>query len=215
MPHKHKHTNTPKKKTDKSNPLIKGPSDLEQMAAELASYAAKKLKPGALAGQLAGAEDEIRQEGVLLALRWYTKYHAGAEGSTGRQPWNAPRSLAISLQFAKRRLLRNLKKSPPTVSIHDIPDEVLLVDHPINPHMSEWSSDRMRIVASKGLAMALGAGTISHANAAVARLVLIQGMSASDAGVQLGISRSGVYQHLIRVKRSLRSLLEQIEVSYQ
>jgi predicted DNA-binding protein (UPF0251 family) len=186
------------------------------MAEELASYAAKKLKPGALPGQLAGAEDDIRQEAVLIALCWYTKYHSAAEGTTIREPWNAPKSLAIAMRYAKWRLLGKFRKSPPTVSIHDIPEAVLMLEHKVstNPHMSEWSTHRMRIVASKGLVMALKAGTISHANAAVARLVYLEGMSAPDAGLQLGISRSAVYQHLKRVKRSLRPLIDEIEVPY-
>lgn len=212
MQHKHNHTHN--KKSDKRNPLTKEPSDLEQMAEELASYAAQKLRTGALSDQLAGAEDDIRQEAVLIALCWFTKYHATAEGTTLRDPWNAPRSLAIAMRYAKWRLLGKLNKSPQTISIHNIPEEVLMLEHQVNPRMSEWSTDRMRIVASKGLVMALKAGTISHANAAVARLVYLEGMSASDAGAQLGISCSGVYQHLNRVKRSLRPLIDEIEVPY-
>ncbi len=216
MTHKHKYTTTPNKSPDKSNPLTKESSDLEQMAKELASYAAKKLRPGALPGQLAGAEDDIRQEAVLIALCWYTKYHATVEGPTIREPWNAPKSLAIAMRYAKWRLLGKFRKSPPTVSIHDIPEEVLMLEHKTstNPHMSEWSTDCMRIVVAKGLVMALKAGTISHANEAVARLVLLRGFSASDAGAQLGISRSGAYQHLKRVRQSLQPLIDEIEVPH-
>ncbi len=212
MQHKHNHTHN--KKSDNPNSLTTEPSDLEQMAEELASYAAQKLRPGVLPGQLAGAEDDICQDAVLIALCWFAKYHAVAEGTSGREPWNAPRSLAIAMRYAKWRHLEKLNKSPQTVSIQNIPEEMLILDHPINPHMSEWSTDCMRIVASKGLVMALKAGTISHANAAVARLVYLEGMSASVAGAQLGISRSGVYQHLNRVKHSLRPLIDEIEVPY-
>lgn len=214
MQHKHKQTTTPNKKPDKINQLAKEQSGIDKMAEELASYAAQKLRPGVLPGQLAGAEDDIRQEAVLIALCWFTKYYTAAEGTTIREPWNAPKSLAIAMRYAKWRLLGKLNKSPQTISIHNIPEEVLMLEHQVNPRMSEWSTDRMRIAVFKGLTMALKAGTISHANAAVARLVLFQGMSAPDAGVQLGISRSAVYQHLNRVKRSLRPLIDEIEVPY-
>lgn len=210
----HKHIAKHNRKSDKSNPLTKDPSDLDKVAEELASYAAKKLRSGVLPGQLAGAEDDIRQEAVLIALCWYSKYYAAPETTTGREPWNAPRSLAIAMRYAKWRLLGKFRKSPPTVSIHNIPEEVLMVGHPINPHISDWSTDRMRIVASKSLVMALKSGTISHANAAVARLVLLQGMPASEAAAQLGITRSAVYQHLNRVKNSLRPLIDEIEAPY-
>lgn len=209
---KSKNRNTNDWKSESRKNITHEPSDdLDKMAEELASYADKKLRPGVLQGKLAGAEEDIRQEAVLLALCWYAKHKQNSEA--GIDAWNAPRSLAIALRFIKRRFLRKIQKSPQTIHINHAPEGML--DHPSNLQQYEWPVDRMRSAVERALTMTLKSGTISHANHVVARLVLIQNLSVSAAGIQLGLTRSAIYQHLKRVNKSIRPLIDQIEVPYQ
>jgi hypothetical protein len=208
---KSKYTHTQNRKSEKSKPFTSEPSDdLENMANELVSYADQKMRTGVLQGLLFGAEDDIKQEAVMLALRWYVKHKRNLNKDS--EPWNAPRSLAIALRFIKRRYLWKIQKSPQTIHINDAPEGIL--DHPSNLQQYEWPADRMRTAVEKALSMTLKSGTISHANHVVARLVLIQNLSVSAAGLQLGLTRSAIYQHLKRVNKSIRPLIDQIEVPY-
>lgn len=210
---KSKYTNTHNRQSDKINPFTNGPSaDLDKMAEELASYAAQKLRPGVLQGQLFGAEEDIRQEAVLLSLCWYAQHKQNPDTDFENEPWNASRSLAIALRFIKRRFLRKNQKSPQTIHINNASEGML--DHPSNLQQYEWPADRMRTAVGIALSMALKSGSISHANHVVARLVLIQNLSVSAVGLRLGLTRSAVYQHLSRVNRSIRPLIDQIEAPY-
>jgi hypothetical protein len=208
---KSKYTNTHNRKSGKNKPFSNELSDdLEKMAEELALYAEQKMRPGVLQGLLFGAEDDIKQEAVMLALRWYVKHKRNLNKDP--EPWNAPRSLAIALRFIKRRFLRKIQKSPQTIYINDVPEGVL--DHPSNLQQYEWPADRMRTAVERALSMTLKSGTISHANHVVARLVLIHNLSVSAAGLQLGLTRSAIYQHLKRVNKSIKPLIDQIEAPY-
>lgn len=208
---KSKNTNTNNRKSDERKPFTNEPSDnLDRMAEELVSYADNKLRPGGLPPQLYGAEDDIKQEAVLLALRWYVKHQRNPDKES--EPWNAPRSLAIALRFIKRRALKKIKKSPKTVHIQNALDVTL--DHPINLHIYQYPVDLMRATVAKALSITLKSGAISHTNHVVARLVLIQNLSVSAAGLQLGLTRSAIYQHLKRVRQSIRPLIDEIEVPY-
>ena len=208
---KSKYTNTNNRKSDERNPFTNETSDdLDRMAEELVSYAEKKLRPGGVPPQLYGAEDDIKQESVLLALRWYVKHQRNSNKDS--EPWNAPRSLAIALRFVKRRALRKIKKSPKTVHIHNASETV--VDHPINLQLYQYPVDRMRTTVARALSITLKSGAISHANHVVARLVLIQNLSVSAAGLQLGLTRSAIYQHLKRINRAIRPIIDEIEVPY-
>ncbi len=208
---KSKNINTHNRKSDKSKSYSNELSDdLERMAEELALYAEQKMRPGVLQGVLRGAEDDIRQEAVILALRWYVKHKRNLNKDT--EPWNAPRSLAIALRFIKRRFLQKIQKSPKTIQINDAPEGIL--DHPSNLQHYEWPADRMRTAVERALSMTLKSGTISHSNHVVAHLVLIQNLSVSAAGLQLGLTRSAIYQQLKKINKSIRPLIDQIEVPY-
>ncbi len=209
---KSKYSNTHNRKSEKRKPFTNEPSDdLENMANELVSYADQKMRTGALQGLLFGAEDDIKQEAVTLALRWYVKHNRSMNKES--EPWNAARSLAIALRFIKRRFLRKIRKRPQTIHINEAPEG--MIDHPSHLQQHEWPADRMRSAVERALSMTLKSGTISHANHVVAHLVLIQNLSVSAAGLQLGLTRSAIYQHLKRVNRSIRPLIEQIDVPYQ
>lgn len=208
---KTKNRNINDRKSDDNKSYNNESSDnLERIAEELVLHADKKLRPGGVPPQLYGAEDDIKQEAVLLALRWYLKYQRNT--SRNSEPWNAPRSLAIALRFVKRRALRKIMKSPKTVHIHNASETV--VDHPINLQLYQYPVDRMRTTVEIALSVTLKSGAISHANHVVARLVLIQNLSVSSAGLQLGLTRSAIYQHLKRINRAIRPIIDEIEVPY-
>jgi len=205
--------NTNNRKSNSSNFKCKNTADdLNLMATELSSLAYSRLPFGVMKDHLAGAEDDIRQDAVLLALCWYTRHQKDVANRKTIEPWNAPRSLAYAMNFIKLRYGTRLKKSPKTVSENDLSESLL--NHEIDTTCFDWTTDRMRAAVAMGLSMALKAGTISDVNAAVARMVLIRGLCVSDATEHFGITRSAIYQHLDRVKRALRPIIDQIEVSY-
>lgn len=182
------------------------------MANELSSLASAKLPSGVIQGNLSGSEEDIRQDAVLLALCWYSRHKKDEVNGNTKEPWNAPQKLAIALNFVKLRYGTRLKKSPKTVSENDLPESIL--HQQIDASRFDWTTDRMRTAVAKGLNIARSSGNISDLNATVARMVLIRGLKVTEAAESLGITRGAVYQHLDRVKRALRPIIDQIEVFY-
>jgi hypothetical protein len=182
------------------------------MANKLSSLAMLKLRSGVMKDHLAGAEDDIRQDAVLLALCWYSRHKKDEVNGNTEEPWNAPQKLAIAFNFVKLRYGTRLKKSPKTVSENDLPESIL--HQQVDTSRFDWTTDRMRTAVAKGLNIARSSGNISDLNATVARMVLIHGLKVTEAAESLGITRGAVYQHIDRVKLALRPIIDQIEVSY-
>ncbi|MDP3850704.1 MAG: hypothetical protein Q8Q59_09390 [Luteolibacter sp.] len=201
-----------RKSNGTSSSLRNTSNEINLMANELSSLAVLKLRSGVMKDHLAGAEDDIRQDAVLLALCWYSRHKKDEANGNTKESWNAPQKLAIALNFVKLRYGTRLKKSPKTVSENDLPESIL--HQQIDTSRFDWTTDRMRTAVAKALNIARSSGTISHLNATVACMVLIRGLKVTEAAESLGITRGAVYQHLDRVKRALRPIIDQIEVSY-
>jgi len=183
---------------------------LEIMAQRLTDYSQMKLPDGCLDGRLKGSEEDIRQEGIILALDWLNKHlRSGKPVST----WNYRRSLAIALRFARRRFLHRIKLSADTVSIDE--SNAASCDHPTQQDLTDWPSERMRKMASCAISMAYKDGKISKSNAAVAHLVYVRGIAVEDVASRLGVTRSAIYQQLGRIKRTIKPAIEQTEAPYE
>jgi len=92
MKTKHK-THTRRHPHSVSSKLAKG-VDFESLASDLDQLAKGKLPDGCLDGVLKGQEPEIRQDAVLLALRWFGK-------CTNKEEWIPAASIAHALRFQR------------------------------------------------------------------------------------------------------------------
>lgn len=184
--------------------------DLEKMALELATLAEQKLRNGVLKNALAGQEDDIRQDAVILALGWYSNHLEKPDSIGSEDPWNIHKNIAIAFKFIKRRYLRKYSKSPKTISIENLEEHSLELAWEYSPNV--WHSDQMKDVLAKGLKMAVASGALSRANGIVARLVLLHGASVNNAASHLGITRGAVYQHINKIKRVIGPMIDRIEM---
>lgn len=182
------------------------------MAIELATIAEGKLKDGRLRDILPGQEDDIRQDAIIMALGWYANHLEKSAQNKLEDPWNSSHKMAIALHFIKLRYLRQCSNSPKTVSMEHLDENIPDPNWEFRPYV--WRSDQMRVAMENGLNMAVQSGLLSHANRIVGRLVILHEVSVSDAAEHLKITRSAIYQHLNRIKKVIRPLIDKIEIPF-
>lgn len=180
------------------------------MANKLTDYSRVKLRDGCLDNPLKGAEDDIRQEGVIIALDWLAKHLGAGEPIT---TWDYRHSLAIALRFARRRYLRRIERSASTVSIDDAPEGSC--DHPSQQDLINWPAERMRKMAACAISAARRDGSISATNAEVARLIYVHGLTAEEAAIRRGVTRGAIYQQLGRIQRAIKPVIDLVEEPYE
>lgn len=180
------------------------------MANKLTDYSRVKLPDGRLDAPLKGAEDDIRQEGVIIALDWLAKHLGAGEPVT---TWDYRHSLAISLRFARRRHLSRLERSAKTVSIDDTTGGSC--DHPSQQDLINWPAERMRKMAACAISAARRDGSISVTNAQVASLIYVHGLTAEEAAIRRGVTRGAIYQQLGRVQRVIKPVIDRIEAPFE
>jgi hypothetical protein len=193
---------------------IRSEHGLDRLAIELDSLARKFLPNGVLRGTLSNQEDEIRNDAVILALRWFLRQDEQCGIPGGGEPlpaWHAPREIANALRFARLRYTDLMLKG----ALHTEPLDELnggSTPHPSHLLPHEWPEPITRELLCRGIRLAAGLGRISHANASIARLVYLSGVPVSTVAACRGVHRSAVNQRLRRVNRVLREILEQIEI---
>lgn len=205
-----KHTYKTKTKAGLKRKFKPTPPTLEIMAVMLTDFARMKLRDGVLQGRLRGAEEDVRQEAVIIAIGWLDKH---LQAGKPLKSWNFMKSLSIALRFGKLRYLRQLDKSPHTIGMENPPEEAC--DHPAHQHLADRSVDCKRVMVASAILAAKQSGSISEENARAAELVLVVGMTVEDAAKIMRITRSAVYQQLGRTKRAIRPAMEKIEVPYE
>ena len=160
---------------------------------------------------------EIRQEAVLIQLKWYLKQHGGsvAGGARKRQKrhrcWNFSSAAAHALKYAKLRYITRLAtESRNHEPLTNANGGVCL--HAVD--QSLWSLPKAvrRAMALCGIRRAADRGLISVGNANVAKLVLEDQMSIKQVADQLGVTPGAIYQQLLRVGEVLPAVMEEIEV---
>lgn len=80
--------------------------NLELVAADLDHHAKSKIPEGCLNGILTGYEPDIRQQAVLMALRWWIDHHT----SDFPHDWNPRRSVSHALHFTKLQYLEEIER---------------------------------------------------------------------------------------------------------
>lgn len=185
-----------------SSKVTKGVS-IEALASDLDQLAKAKLPDGCLHGILKGQEPEIRQDGVLLALRWFGK-------CTSNETWVPAASIAHALRFTKLRYARRLSKHLGHIQINEeiIPTSLALDSHDTTPLSAKPHAAQMAIQA---IHKATQHGRISTSNAAIVLMILEDGQTVSTMAAKLKLTRGAIYHHLNQVRAILPSIVDNIE----
>ena len=176
-----------------------------------------RLPDGVMGGVLRNHEAEIRQEAILIQLKWFLEYHQGIDAGVARKQrnrrhcWNFPKAAAHALKYAKLRHIDRLEaecgnQEPLTesnggVCVHD-------TDCPM------WRLPKAvrRAMALCGIRRAEHRGLISTDNADVASLILEAGMSVGGIAAHRGVTRGAIYQQLSRLRAVMPTIMAEIEV---
>ena len=187
------------------------------MVAAIGDATRSRLPDGVLGGALRNHEAEIRQDAVLIQLKWYLKQHRvlAAGGARKRRNrhccWNFPKAGAYALKYAKLRYIARLSTESGN---HEALTEAnggvcqLAVDLPL------WRLPKAvrQAMALCGIRLAADRCLISPGNANVARLVLDEGMSVARIAARHGVTRGAIYQQLRRVGAVVPAVMDEIEV---
>lgn len=192
----------------KSDPVVD--PDLDLIARELDTLSRQRLPDRRLQDKLTGYEAEIRQDAILLALSWYLK-HETDEAHRVKYPWHPARSLAKALRIQKRDYRKALGNEQKRFCSLSVPDAIAPL-HPVLKRPSDWSASTVEAMMREAIRIALRCGQITHANAAIALEVIVEGASVSEMADRLGTNRSNIYQHLSRVRRKTAEILDRMEV---
>lgn len=185
--------------------------NLDQIAEELERLARRRLPDRVLQGVLAGYEEDIRQDAILLALGWYLRN----ESSTPMQAchsWHGPRAIAGALRIIKRDCVKALKgeaEARQTMLAH----VTTTTCHPVMIRGCDWPTSTMRKLTKKAIRIAHRTGRITALNAAIAIEVFVNGIQVIEIARRFNVHRSNIYQHLSRVRRHIPEIINALEVS--
>lgn len=177
--------------------------DFESLASHLDLLAKDKLPDGCLNGVLRGQEPEIRQDGILLALRWFGE-------CTNKDEWYPAASIAHALRFIKLRYARRLSKQPQHIQLDEeiMPDSLILVTTDTDPMSGRPHAAQMAIQA---IHKATKHGRISTSNAAIVLMVLQDGQTVGTIAKKLKLTSGAIHHHIGRVRAALPSIVANIE----
>lgn len=177
--------------------------DFESLASDLDQLAKGKLPDGCLNGVLRGQEPEIRQDAILLALRWFGK-------CSNKDGWVPAASIAHSLRFTKLSYARRLSKYPTHVQLDEeaMPVSLVLPNPDTNPMSGRPHAIHMAIQA---IHKATQRGSISTSNAAIVLMVLQDGQPVGRIAKKLKLTRGAIHYHINQVRAALPSIVANIE----
>lgn len=201
MKSKHK-THTSRHPHRSSSKKSKG-VDLESLASQLDQLARAKLPDSCLDGVLRAQEPEIRQDAVLLALRWFGR-------CSSKDEWVPAASIAHALRFIKLRYARRLSKRPEHVQMDEelTPVSLILANPDTNPLSGRPHATRMAIQA---IHQATQRGSISTSNAAIVLMVLQDGYAVSTIARKLKLTTGAIHYHINQVRAALPAIVANIE----
>jgi DNA-binding CsgD family transcriptional regulator len=190
--------------------------DLDRLAREIDAIARGSLRDGVLGGILKGHEGDIRQDAILLILRWVLRgeQEGNDNGLTksekAERPWNLSHAVAKALRICKMRTARALAKlAKGQETLTEINGGVCSHHSDLSPW--DWPNPVKGEMALRGLRVAVKSGQLSHANACVAVLILEGCMSVDQVAKNLKVSSGAIYQQLQRIKRILPSMIDRME----
>ena len=204
-----KHTKTNPQNLNNRNDREASDDTLEQIAEELTDRARQRLPDGVLQGILRGSEEDIRQEAILLALRWYLRDDCENRDKPV-EAWHAARAIAGALRIIKRDAIKDLLDEAD--KRHRIDPMPTRICHPVMVRACDWPTPVMRDFCHQAIRIAVRDRRISPLNAAVAEAVYVDGIQVLDLAARRKVHRSSIYQHLSRAQRHLRDVIESMEV---
>lgn len=185
-----------------SSKIAKG-VDFESLASDLDLLAKGKLPDGCLNGALRGQEPEIRQDAILLALRWFGK-------CSNKDGWVPAASIAHALRFIKLSYARRLSKHPAHVQLDEeaLSGSLILPNPDTNPMSGRPQAIHMAVEA---IHQATQCGRISTSNAAIVLMVLQDGQPVSRIAKKLKLTRGAIHYHINQVRGALPAIVANIE----
>lgn len=181
-------------------------NDLEIVAENLVNLAKSRLPNHVMTGVLQGCEEDIRQEAVLLALKWFIKNQA-VDPDREETIWNAAQAICAALKYCKLNAIeKNTKEQKVRTLLASAEFHSQQVGN--GPFHDEWSPAEIRQILEKSIQQALKIGLISHANASIAMQVYVYGISVTDLAKHLKRSKSAVHQQLNRVNKAIPEIIQ-------
>lgn len=177
--------------------------DFESLASQLDQLAKGKFPDGCLDGVLRGQEPEIRQDAILLALRWFGK-------CANKEEWVPAASVAHALRFIKLRYARRLSKHPEPVQLDEeaMPVSLVFANPDTNPMSGRPHATHMAIQA---IHQATQRGRITTSNAAIVLMVLQDGQPVSKIATKLKLTSGAIRYHIKQVRAALPAIVANVE----
>lgn len=177
--------------------------DFESLASQLDQLARGKLPDGRLDGVLRGQESEIRQDAILLALRWFGR-------CSSKEDWVPAASIAHALRFIKLRYARRLSHRPDHILLDEatLPASLVLDDAEATPMSGRPHATQMAIQA---IHQATQHGRISSTNAVIVLMVLQDGQPVSAIAKKLSLTSGAIHYHINQVRAALPEIIANIE----
>ena len=187
--------------------------DLNRLAIELDLLARTLFRNDLRGGVLSHHEDEIRQDAILTALRWFAKGNktSPAENESPAMLWNSARAMAAALKFAKRQYSKRLfKDASQKAELHEARAESC--SHYFDLSLTEWPEATVQELIRQAIHLAVKSRRVSRANARIALLVLHDDEPVTRVAERFGVHSTAIYQRLNRVRRSLTDIVGTLEM---
>lgn len=179
--------------------------DIDSVAEELVQLANTRLPDGVMKGVLNGCEDDIRQEAILQAMKWYIRQRSG-DPAPGTDGWNTAQAICAALRYAKLNAIKQHAKDQKVrhaVSIQSL--------HAQRESLAEeWSPAEIRKIVKHSIQQALKQGLISTLNASIALQVYVDGVSVKDLAACLNRTTGAIHQHLARVREVIPEIIHSL-----
>jgi hypothetical protein len=188
---------------------------LSNLAVAIENECRQRLADGSLSGLLQGQEAEIRQIACLNLLRNFLKGNrrlidATAEGTESIVSIELTKSVFAALRFSKLQLARSLYLDA-SRRVEFRESHGGTCPHPSHHSFFALPEDIRRQLVLASVRIAVERGVLSKSNASIARMIVVEGLSASKIAERLSLSRSAVYQQIRRIKKCLPGILEEME----
>lgn len=206
------HPKTNQKNNNRTNPSTLNDSDLEMIANDLTALASRHLPDNVLGGVLRGLEPDIRQDAVLLAMRWHAaRREKAAAGRPPAEPWVPARAVCAALRYTKLRHAREQQAELRARQSLAVAEKAGQASRPVPGYDEPRPIGVLADLLRRAIRAALETGQLSTANASVAWRVFVDRIPARELAEQLGVHRSAIYQHLSRVRRVVPGILRQFD----
>jgi DNA-directed RNA polymerase specialized sigma24 family protein len=183
--------------------------DLEAVAEELVELARERLPNHVMKGSLIGCEDDIRQEAILLALKWYIRKQA-VEPVHERACWNAAKAICAALRYCKLNAIKRHEKEQQARRLFGAIQSQSMDQGYAS---GEWSPAEIRELVEQSIQQALKDGLITHLSASIAIQIYVDGVTVKELADSLSRTTGAIHQHLTRVRQAIPEIIHSMRES--